>query len=117
MGTGSKDNLEPGFDMHVFICGHSRPEDASRPNCFSKNSLGVLTELKKKVRDSGLKGIRVQKSGCLDYCEKGISCVIYPMSEWYSIEDEKDIEILFERIKNDTPAKEIKMKMDGELIE
>ena len=59
------------------------------------------SELKKKVRDTGVKGVRVQKSGCLDYCENGISCVIYPMSEWYSLEGEKDLEILFERI----PAK------------
>jgi|TARA_B100001559_G_C16222723_1_gene494186 (2Fe-2S) ferredoxin len=113
MGTESQDNLEPGFDMHVFICGHSRPENASRPNCCSRNSLSLLTELKKKVRDTGVKGVRVQKSGCLDYCENGISCVIYPMSEWYSLEGEKDLEILFERIVNGTPAQEIKMKIDG----
>ena len=113
MGTESNDNSEPGFDMHVFICVHSRSEDAVRPNCCSKNSLNLLTELKKKVRDAGVNGIRVQKSGCLDYCEKGISCVIYPMSEWYSLQGEKDLDILLERIVSGTPALEIRMKMDG----
>ncbi len=117
MGLDSKGRSEPGFDMHVFICGHSRPEDAVRPNCCSKNSLGILTELKKKVRDSGVKGIRVQKSGCLDFCENGISCVIYPMAEWYTIDGIEDIEILLERILIGTPAHKLEMKFDGELID
>jgi (2Fe-2S) ferredoxin len=113
MGLDVKNNSKPGFDMHVFICGHSRPDDATRPNCCSKNSLGMLTELKKKVRESGVKGVRVQKSGCLDYCENGISCVIYPMAEWYSLQGEKDLEALLERIVNGTPAPQINMKIDG----
>ena len=112
MGLDSKGRLEPGFDTHVFICGHSRSDDATRPNCCSKNSLGMLTELKKRVRDTGVKGIRVQKSGCLDFCENGISCVIYPMAEWYSLQGEKDIDTLLERILNGTPAPEIEMKIN-----
>ena len=117
MGSHSKENSDPGFPLHVLLCGHSRPEDATRPNCSSKNSLELLTKLKKKVRDTGIKGIRVQKSGCLDYCENGISCVVYPIAEWYSLDGEKDLEILFERIVNGSTAEEIKMKIDGEIIE
>jgi len=29
----------------------------------------------------------VQKSGCLDFCENGISCVVYPEGIWYSIRE------------------------------
>ena len=84
---------------------------------LQKIVLSYLLELKKKVRDTGIKGIRVQKSGCLDYCENGISCVVYPIAEWYSLDGEKDLEILFERIVNGSTAEEIKMKIDGEIIE
>ena len=48
----------------------------------------MLTELKKKVRENGIKGIRVQKSGCLDFCENGPTCVIYPEGKWFKITEE-----------------------------
>ncbi len=117
MPSDSKGRIEPGFETHVFICGHSRNEGATRPDCCSKDSMGLLAELKKRVRESNIEGIRVQKSGCLDFCENGISCVIYPMAEWYTLDGKEDIEILLERILNGTPAHEIEMKFDGELID
>ena len=112
MGLDSKGRSEPGFDMHVFICGHSRPEDAVRPNCCSKNSLGILTELKKKVRESGVKGIRVQKSGCLDFCENGISCVVYPEGTWYSLSGEENIPDLLHHLKSGKVAEHLKMNLE-----
>ena len=111
MTADSKGRIEPGFNTHVFICGHSRNEGATRPDCCSKDSLGLLTELKRRVRESNIEGIRVQKSGCLDFCENGISCVIYPEGEWYSLNGKEDIEPLLERILNGTPAHEIEMKL------
>ncbi|HJM66760.1 MAG TPA: (2Fe-2S) ferredoxin domain-containing protein [Candidatus Thalassarchaeaceae archaeon] len=112
MGTDSKGRTEPGFDMHVFVCGHSRTDEAARPNCCSQNSLELLSELKKRVRESGTSGIRVQKSGCLDFCENGISCVIYPMEEWYSLSGKGDLEPLLNRILQGIPAPQIKMDFD-----
>ena len=114
MGADSKGRLEPGFNTHVFICGHSRPDGATRPNCSSKNSLELLAELKKKVREANVEGIRVQKSGCLDFCENGVSCVIYPMGEWYSLGGKKDLDLLLNRILDESPAPTIKMDFDNE---
>ena len=37
----------------------------------------------------GLNGVRVQKSGCLDHCEYGPTCVVYPEGAWYALTDGK----------------------------
>ena len=71
-----------------------------------------MSELKRRVKLTGIESIRVQKSGCLDYCENGISCVIYPDSEWYSIESEEDLEILLKRVVDGTEAESIRMSME-----
>ena len=42
------------------------------------------------AKDLGLENIRVQKSGCLVYCENGISCVVYPEGIWYTISSEDE---------------------------
>ena len=60
-----KGRERPGYDLHVFICAHERPPDAARPCCLNRNSLNVMKELKSKAKEEGLKGVRVQKSGCL----------------------------------------------------
>ena len=36
-----------------------------------------------------MENIRVNKSGCLGNCEKGVACVIYPEGIWYTIPDEE----------------------------
>ena len=102
MPSDSKGRIEPGFETHVFICGHSRNEGATRPDCCSKDSMGLLSELKKRVRESNVEGIRVQKSGCLDFCENGIACVVYPESIWYRLNTEIDINSLIQHLKDGT---------------
>ena len=48
--------------------------------------------MKAAANEAGLSGVRVQKSGCLDFCENGISCVVYPEGVWdRSAEPERDI--------------------------
>ena len=46
--------------------------------------------MKKVAKVSGLDNVRVQKSGCLDFCENGISCVVYPECGWYTLSSEED---------------------------
>ncbi len=55
---------------------------------MSKNSLELMVKLKTMAKNSGLVNIRVQKSGCLDQCESGPSCVIYPEGIWYKLTEE-----------------------------
>ncbi len=60
--------------------------------------MAVLKQMKAGAREAGLTGVRVQKSGCLDFCENGISCVVYPEGVWYRIADpERDVPEIVER--------------------
>ena len=40
------------------------------------------------AKERGLDDVRVQKSGCLDYCENGPTCVVYPEGEWFRLTEE-----------------------------
>ena len=71
------------FDRHVFVCLHQRPEGDPRGSCAPKGSAQVLDLLKGEVHRRGLEGVRVQRAGCLDQCEKGVSVVVYPEATWY----------------------------------
>ena len=69
---------EPGYRMHAFVCGHTRPEGSVRGCCSEKNSLDLMREFKIAAKERGIVDVRVQKSGCLDFCEAGPTCVVYP---------------------------------------
>ena len=45
---------------------------------------------------SGPGKIRVNKSLCLDRCEEGPICVVYPEGTWYTYVDESDIDEIIE---------------------
>ncbi len=77
-----------GYRMHAFVCGHARPEGSSRGCCSEKNSLELMKEFKNAAKEKGLTDVRVQKSGCLDFCENGPTCVIYPNGDWFRITKE-----------------------------
>lgn len=81
---------KPGYDRHVFICGHKRDSESQRGSCSAKNSLEVMRTLKLMTKNAGLNKVRVQKSGCLDFCENGISCVIYPEASWYTLDGSQE---------------------------
>lgn len=76
--------------MHAFVCVNERDESNQKGCCSSKNSLEVMTKLKRKVREMGIDDVRVNKSGCLNQCENGIACVVYPQGIWYKIPDRED---------------------------
>ena len=75
----------PGYRMHAFVCGHTRPEGSTRGCCSEKGSLDLMKEFKNAAKERGLDDVRVQKSGCLDYCENGPTCVVYPEGEWFRL--------------------------------
>ena len=78
----------PGYRMHAFVCGHTRPEGAARGCCNDKGALDLMKQFKQMAKVSGIKDVRVQKSGCLDFCESGPTCVIYPSGNWFKITSE-----------------------------
>ena len=40
--------------------------------------------------------IRINTSGCLDRCEEGPVCVVYPEGTWYTYVDERDVDEIIE---------------------
>ena len=47
-----------------------------------------MRKFKLDSKQRGLTDVRVQKSGCLDFCESGPTCVIYPSGDWFKITEE-----------------------------
>lgn len=70
---------------HVFVCVNERDLDNPKGCCSTKDSLEIMTKLKRITKKSGREDIRVNKAGCLGSCEKGVACVIYPEGTWYTI--------------------------------
>ena len=101
-----------GYRMHAFVCGHTRPEGSSRGCCSEKNSLDLMKEFKRATKEKGIADVRVQKSGCLDFCENGIACVVYPEGTWYRLTPKVDVKSLIENLKNDTIDDDLPMRFD-----
>jgi (2Fe-2S) ferredoxin len=94
----------PRFTKHVFICSHKREANSIRGCCMDKNSLGLMVKLKSLAKSAGLDSVRVQKSGCLDQCENGPTCVIYPEGIWYKITENSLEEILNQHLIEGIPV-------------
>lgn len=104
--------MDPGYDMHVFFCSHERVEGHERGDCKSKSSLELMTKLKRRAREHNLERVRVQKSGCLNYCEQGVSCVVYPQGVWYSVKNEEDLEKIWNHLTKGEIDESILMKIE-----
>ena len=98
------------FRKHVFVCTNERAADNLRGCCSSKNSLELLTRLKRAARAAGMSDVRVNKAGCLDNCEDGPSCVIYPEGTWYTLpDDDAGLDRILEHLKGGDVAQEFVM--------
>ena len=59
---------------------------------------------------SGPGKVRVNKAGCMDRCEEGPVCVVYPEATWYTYVDELDVdEIIDSHIVNGEPVERLKL--------
>ena len=102
------------FRKHLFFCCNDRGADAERPSCNQCGSAGLRDYAKVRVKAMGMSGpgkVRVNKSGCLDRCEEGPVCVVYPEGVWYTYIDEEDIdEIIESHVKNDQLVERLLLK-------
>ncbi|MDX1554856.1 MAG: hypothetical protein R3212_02410 [Xanthomonadales bacterium] len=99
------------YERHIFFCVNDRGEDADRPSCNQCGSALMRDYAKKKVKAMGLAGpgqIRVNQAGCLDRCEEGPACVVYPDGVWYTYIDEHDVdEIIESHLVDGKPVKRL----------
>lgn len=93
------------FKHHIFFCLNERASDDPRGDCSRHGSHAAQDYVKKRVSELGLTGegkVRVNKAGCLERCENGPVCVVYPDNVWYQFVDQTDLEeIVTEHLQND----------------
>ncbi len=101
------------YQRHIFFCTNDRGADAERPSCNQCSSAELRDYAKKRMQEMGLTGagkVRVNKSGCLDRCEQGPVCVVYPEAVWYTYVDESDIDdIIDSHLVNGEPVERLKI--------
>ena len=71
-----------------------------------------MQSIKRAAKEAGLLDVRVQKSGCLDFCEFGTTAVIYPEGVWYTLKGEDAVAAMVQHLQYGTGAVELKMNMD-----
>jgi len=102
--------------MHVFVCENRREPTDPRGSCADKGSEALRQLFKNEVKKRGLAGagkVRVNSAGCLDQCEQGVSCVVYPEGVWYALRDASDIlAIVEEHLVGGRPVERLRMKLD-----
>lgn len=80
---------------HLFICVNDRGEGA-KESCARKGAQDLRDRVKTLCFERGFpKGsYRINNSGCLGPCERGISAVLYPKGEWILDNTPEDAEKL-----------------------
>lgn len=93
-----------GYDRHVFVCENERDPEHPRGCCAAKGGAEIRAWFKEAIqarRRAGLPAgspkVRAQRAGCLDYCEFGPLCVVYPEGVWYRPTSRGDVEEIVER--------------------
>jgi (2Fe-2S) ferredoxin len=87
------------YQRHIFFCVNDRGADADRPSCNRCGSAHMRDYAKDRIKQLGLAGqgkVRVNQAGCLDRCEEGPVCVVYPEGTWYTYVDETDVDEIIE---------------------
>lgn len=101
------------YQQHIFFCVNDRGPDSDRPSCNRCGSGEIRDYAKQRIKELGRSGagkIRVNQSGCLDRCEEGPVCVVYPEGTWYTYVDEFDIdEIIESHLLNGKPVERLKI--------
>ena len=101
------------YRKHVFFCTNDRGPESERPSCNRCGSAAMREYAKGRVKELGLAGaggIRVNSAGCLDRCEEGPVCVVYPEGVWYTYVDEFDVdEIIESHLKGGKPVERLKI--------
>jgi (2Fe-2S) ferredoxin len=95
------------FRAHFFVCINRRPDGHPKGCCATKGGEDIAKAIKIGAYEAGLKGVvRVNKAGCLDACETGVSAVLYPQGVWYQGITMDDVDEIVQRTL-----------IDGEIID
>lgn len=83
------------YQKHLFVC-------TSGKTCPSKAPVEEMQiKMKSLIREKGLQDkIRVNKSGCLGWCDVAPVAVLYPDTKWFSNIDSDKIEVIINELIN-----------------
>jgi (2Fe-2S) ferredoxin len=82
----------PYYHRHVFCCVNVRAATDPLGCCSAKGSDQLRNYMKARAKELGLKGLRINASGCLDRCALGPTMVIYPEGVWYNYKSREDVD-------------------------
>ena len=104
----------PGYERHVFVCMNERRPGHPRGCCADRGAAEVRTRFKVLVAEHGLKSrVRANRAGCLDYCEHGVTVVVYPEGVWYGGVRRADVDEIFQRhILNGEPVERLRFELE-----
>jgi len=103
--------LAPYFRLHVFFCTNQRGADDPRGCCADKGAVALRDHLKQRVKQAGLKGVRVNNAGCLDRCSLGPVLVVYPDGIWYGADSIADIDqIVDQHLLGGKPVERLQLR-------
>jgi (2Fe-2S) ferredoxin len=96
---GERRQTDPAlhFSTHIFVCGNRRPDGHERGCCASKGSEKIRDYMKARVKELGIKNVRVNQAGCLDRCELGPCAVFYPEGVWYRLDSFAAVDEVLEK--------------------
>ena len=92
------------FEKHVFICANDK--DAPKKCCGSSHGMELVEKFKETWAAQGVDTkIRIQRAGCLDFCGKGPTMVVYPEGVFYGNVQLSDVEEITEsHLVNNAPV-------------
>jgi predicted metal-binding protein len=95
----------PASIRHLLVCTNERDPATGKPSCGLHGSPALREQLKKAVKERGLKGrLKVTAVGCLDYCPaQGVAVGFYPENEFF-IADLDEIDALWARLTDGVPV-------------
>ena len=103
--------MPPPFERHLFVCTNLREPNNPKGSCSAKGSEELPLAFKQALDARGVKGMRINKAGCLDACERGCAVVVYPEGVWYGGVTKGDVEqIVAEHLVGGKPVERLVMK-------
>ena len=90
----SEKTLDARLEAHLFVCTNHK---GTGENCGGKDSQKLRDGLKnwaKQAHPEWKGRVRVNSSGCLGHCKRGITAVLYPEGRWFTQLKQDDHEVL-----------------------
>lgn len=85
------------YKAHLFICVNGQENEEGK--CASKGAAELHKKVKELCKNAPFNpDVRINKSGCLGYCARGIATVMYPQNKWFLQQTQDSAEDLLHEV-------------------